>query len=418
MTRIVQGAARLLVAGACVLAVSGCQPGKKESVQRGYRGTAMEEIYDKSDLAKKVAAVAAHIPAPIAPAGPPTAGPSPWKNVQVLTDVSPGEFTRTMLAMSTWVAGTGNCAYCHNLADMSADTNAGGTPIYTKLTARRMLRMVRDINGNYEAHVKNTGVTCYTCHLGQPVPKTTWVYDGNPNQVERYFLDRSAVRVQTHQVAASNDNRSSVKQTEFTYAVMLKISTGLGVSCSECHNSRAFNSWEQAPPQRVQALHGAEMVRHINYQYLLPLNAVLPASRLGPMGDAPKALCATCHNGAYKPLYGYPMAKDYPALWGRTEWNGQPFPAIPAGEAVAATAPAPTGGIGTSPTSPSTGAAAAPAAAPSQAPAGNSATGAMGGQGPTGTPSPEAAPRTPRSGAMGGRGPSGKAKPVVPPPTQ
>jgi photosynthetic reaction center cytochrome c subunit len=107
---------------------------------------------------------------------------------------------------------------------------------------------------------------------------------------------------------------------------MMKISSGLGVSCSECHNSRAFNSWEQAPPQRVQALHGAEMVRHVNYQYLLPLNAVLPASRLGPMGDAPKVSCATCHNGAYKPLYGYPMAKDYPALWGRAEWTGQPFP--------------------------------------------------------------------------------------------
>ena len=233
-----------------------------------------------------------------------------------------------MLAMSTWVAGTGNCAYCHNLADMAADTMAGGAPIYTKLTARRMLLMVRDLNGNYEAHVKNTGVTCYTCHLGKPVPKSTWVYDGKPNQVDRYFLDRSAVCVQTHVVEASNDNRSSVKQTEWTYAVMIKMSRALGVSCNECHNSRAFNSWEQAPPQRVQAFRGVEMVRHANYQYLLLLNSVLPTSRLGPMGDAPKVYCATCHNGVYKPLYGYPMAKDYPALWGRTEWNGHPFPAI------------------------------------------------------------------------------------------
>ena len=401
MTRIVRGTARLVAAGACLLVLVGCQPGKKESVQRGYRGTAMEEIYDKSDLAKKVAAVAAHIPAPIPPAGPPTAGPSPWRNVQVLTDVSPAEFTRTMLAMSTWVAGTGNCAYCHNIAVMSADTSAGGAPIYTKLTARRMLRMVRDINGNYEAHVRNTGVTCYTCHLGQPVPKSTWVYNGNPNQVERYFLDRSAVRVQTHTVAASNDNRSSVKQTEFTYAVMMKISNGLGVSCSECHNSRAFNSWEQAPPQRVQALIGAEMVRHVNYQYLMPLNAVLPASRLGPMGDSPKALCATCHNGAYKPLYGYPMAKDYPALWGRTVWNGQPFPAIPASSPAAtdgpagAAAPAPATGAAPATPGPTTRASAAPAAAtpaPAQAapaPAADPGAGAMGGRGVPGKKDPQ-----------------------------
>ena len=27
-----------------------------------------------------------------------------------------------------------------------------------------------------------------------------------------------------------------------------------------------------------------------------------------------KVNCATCHQGVYKPLYGAPMAKDYPAL--------------------------------------------------------------------------------------------------------
>jgi photosynthetic reaction center cytochrome c subunit len=175
MTCLVPGAARLLVAAACLAVVAACQPGKKESAQRGYRGTGMELIVDKTDIDRELHRVAAGIPPALPPAGPPTAGPSPWRNVQVLTDVSPAEFTRTMLAMSTWVAGTGNCAYCHNIADMSADTSAGGTPLYTKLTARRMLRMVRDIYGYYEAHVKNTGVTCYTCHLGQPVPKSTWV---------------------------------------------------------------------------------------------------------------------------------------------------------------------------------------------------------------------------------------------------
>lgn len=400
MTRMLPGAAQLLAAGACLLTVAGCQPGKKETVQRGYRGTAMELLYDKSDLDSKFAHVAAGIPAPIAPVGPPTAGPSPWRNVQVLTDVGPAEFTRTMLAMSTWVAGTGNCAYCHNLADMSADTMAGGTPIYTKLTARRMLRMVRDINGNYEAHVRNTGVTCYTCHLGKPVPKSTWVYDGNPNQVDRYFLDRSAVRVQTHIVAPSNANRSSVKQTEFTYAVMMKMSGALGVSCNECHNSRAFNSWIQAPPQRVQAYHGVQMVRHANYQYLLPLNSVLPASRLGPMGDAPKVYCATCHNGAYKPLYGYPMAKDYPALWGRTAWNGQPFPAIPA-STPAATDTAATGASDASAVAAPQAPAAARAPAPSAA-----APGAAAPAQPTPQPAKDAGP-----GAMGGRGAPGKTTP-------
>jgi photosynthetic reaction center cytochrome c subunit len=140
------------------------------------------------------------------------------------------------------------------------------------------------------------------------------------------------------------------------------------------------------------------MVRHVNYQYLLPLNAVLPASRLGPMGDAPKVLCATCHNGAYKPLYGYPMAKDYPALWGRAEWNGQAFPAIPASVpaategAPAAAAPAPAPGAAPAAQAPATTSPATTTPAPAEAtpaPATNPGAGAMGGRGVTGKKAPQ-----------------------------
>jgi photosynthetic reaction center cytochrome c subunit len=66
----------------------------------------------------------------------------------------------------------------------------------------------------------------------------------------------------------------------------------------------------------------------VNQNYLAPLQPVYPAVRLGAMGDAPKAQCVTCHNGAYKPLYGAQMAKDFPAMWGRADWNGVPFPSI------------------------------------------------------------------------------------------
>jgi photosynthetic reaction center cytochrome c subunit len=44
------------------------------------------------------------------------------------------------------------------------------------------------------------------------------------------------------------------------------------------------------------------------------LKPVFPAARLGPLGDVPKVGCATCHQGAYKPLYAAPMLKNYPAL--------------------------------------------------------------------------------------------------------
>jgi photosynthetic reaction center cytochrome c subunit len=48
------------------------------------------------------------------------------------------------------------------------------------------------------------------------------------------------------------------------------------------------------------------------------------------MGDVAKVNCATCHQGAYKPLYGAQMAKDYAGL------VGAPAPAASAATPVAA----------------------------------------------------------------------------------
>ena len=308
--------ALLLAANACI------GENTTDSVQVGYRGTAMEQNYDRAKVTASFKQV--RIPDPLPPAGESPPGPLPWKNVQVLNDISVGEFNRTMVAMSTWVAGTGNCAYCHNLANMASDTLPNGKPLYTKLVARRMLQMTRQINGQYSQHVKNTGVTCYTCHLGKPLPNGLWFYSSQTDYL-RHYLDRDGARVITQQVAPSNANRSSVKQTEWTYSLMISQSKSLGVNCTYCHNSRQFASWKEAPPARVTAYHGILMLRDVNQSYLAPLQPVYPAVRLGQLGDAPKAQCVTCHNGNYKPLYGAQMVKHYPALWGRPDWDGVPF---------------------------------------------------------------------------------------------
>ena len=39
-----------------------------------------------------------------------------------------------------------------------------------------------------------------------------------------------------------------------------------------------------------------------------------PAHRKGELGDVPKLNCATCHQGAYKPLNGAQMASEFPEL--------------------------------------------------------------------------------------------------------
>lgn len=331
--------------------LTGCQFfEKRDNVQLGFRGTAMELTVGHEDRAQKVNAIT--LPPVLPPAGPSPPGPLPWRNVQVLNDISIGEFNRMMVAMSTWVAGNGNCAYCHDVRNLAADTLADGKPIYTKVVARRMLQMTREINANWSQHVANTGVTCYTCHRGKPVPEGIWFYNGHATQVQRHYLDRDGARVVSHEISPSNANRSSVKQTEWTYALMISMSKALDVNCTYCHNSRQFASWEQAPKARVTAYHGIRMLRELNTGYLGPLQSVLPKERLGPMGDAPKLQCLTCHQGAYKPLYAAQLAHAYPAIWGRNEWNGAPFPAASRYPAPSVSAPAPPAASSPAPAAP------------------------------------------------------------------
>ena len=96
---------------------------------------------------------------------------------------------------------------------------------------------------------------------------------------------------------------------------MIHWSNSLGVNCTYCHNTQAFADWgANATPQRATAWYGIRMAREINNEYMVPLTKTFPANRLGPTGDVAKANCATCHQGAYKPLYGAAMAKHYPGM--------------------------------------------------------------------------------------------------------
>jgi len=302
-------------AGFLCLSLSSCQLGEKESIQVGFRGVAKEVNFDVSAL--NAALVSNRVPPPLPPAGP--SPPGNWQNVQVLTDISANEFNRTMLAITQWVSPQQGCGYCHNLANFAADS-LNGKPIYTKIVSRTMLRMNRDINRNWNEHVAYTGVTCYTCHRGNPLPNGLWWYT-DEDQYLRYYLDRPDARIQSRTVSGTPVNRTSLKQAAWTYAVMNSQSRALGVNCTYCHNSRQWSSWTQSSPTRVIAMYGAQMTRYLNVNYLLPLQPVYPEYRLGPMGDAPKMQCVTCHNGVYKPLFGVSMVKDYPALWGGPTWD-------------------------------------------------------------------------------------------------
>jgi photosynthetic reaction center cytochrome c subunit len=256
--------------------------------------------------------------------------------VKVLGNLSVNEFTRLMLSMTSWVAPAEGCAYCHNPANFAEDVK------YTKVVARRMIEMTRHINADWKVHVAETGVTCYTCHRGNPVPNNIWHKEEEQAKGADFIGDRAGQNLAANSVvgtslpsdpftpfllgeldirvngttALPNGNRHSIKQAEWTYGLMTHMSSALGVNCTYCHNTQSFSNWNGNPPQRSTAWYGIRMARDLNKDYMEPLASVFPEHRLGPTGDAPKANCATCHQGAYKPLFGQSMLKDHPQLAG------------------------------------------------------------------------------------------------------
>ncbi|MGD8642632.1 MAG: photosynthetic reaction center cytochrome PufC, partial [Chromatiales bacterium] len=147
----------------CVLLITACEHPPVDTVQRGYRGTGMEGVFNPRIIEDKVAANIPPEPSPPASPDGPKASQI-YQNVQILGDLSIAQFTRLMGAMTSWVSPEQGCNYCHVPGNFASDD------IYTKKVARVMLAMTQRTNEGWQAHVGNTGVTCYTCHRGNPVP--------------------------------------------------------------------------------------------------------------------------------------------------------------------------------------------------------------------------------------------------------
>ena len=345
MTGLLSKFAVIAIAGSAML-LGGCELGRKNSTQTGYRGTGLEQVVDASSIAKAAAIPPA--PYPLPPDGGPSAGAS-YQNLKVLGGVSKERFDHLMAEMSQWVApASEGCNYCHNPENMASDEK------YTKVVARRMLQMTQNINSKWATHVKGTGVTCYTCHRGNGVPEYKWaIAEGtpNPNSIRgnrrgqnapdpnvgyaalpsdpfaNYLTSPAQIRVAGNNQYPQANHKVSIKDAEKTYGLMMHISSALGVNCTYCHNSQSFRAWNLSRAQRGTAYYGIRMVRDINEQYIGSLQSVFPANRKGPHGDVYKVNCTTCHQGVSKPLGGVSMLAQAPVL------SGASAPAVAAASA-------------------------------------------------------------------------------------
>ena len=312
--------------------------------------TSQEVAFPANDQFVPVAAGYASnkAPPPLAPAD--AGGPSAiekYKNVKVLTDVSAAEFMRLQYAITAWVSPKQGCDYCHVGTNYAADDKP------QKGVARIMLQMTRHLNADWKTHVAPAGMTCYTCHRGQPVPGQSWFPDAPKpehqmvgyqdnwqesadtvrkffpdNGFAEYFLDDQPIGVISTTAEPSKTIGSWPEATRI-YEMMMQLSDGIGVNCGYCHQSRAFQDWSQSSPYRWNAWYAIRMVRDLNRNFLLPIAAILPQSRtlehenaIPVIPDRMKGaqignglvVCATCHFGIPQPLNGANMVNDYPGL--------------------------------------------------------------------------------------------------------
>lgn len=341
--------AALLFVAACVAAVIFLTFERPPvvSTQVGFRGTGMEQVVNPRTRAVLVARNQLPAAPDAADTDGPTAGET-YENVFVLRDLSLPQFGRLMQAMTDWVAPEQGCNYCHNPDNLAAEEP------YTKIVSRRMLQMVRQVNTQWAAHftaTEGSGVTCYTCHRGQPVPAETWTSsppvprsglqaDWGQNHPSRaangsslprdpftqYLLQDANIRVYST-TSLPGYNTASMMRAEETYSLMISISQALGVNCTFCHNTQNFAGWAASPPARLTAWHGIRMVRDINNAFMVPLTPLFAQNPLGPpqeglriprigaqMGDVLKVNCATCHQGLNRPFNGVPQLRDFPEL--------------------------------------------------------------------------------------------------------
>jgi len=90
------------------------------------------------------------------------APPPPPTNLKVLKVSTGAEVSQIM---RTFAAALGvQCAYCHMAGNYASDENP------KKDEARKMIRMTQQINANFPD--SKMYVSCYTCHRGEPQPKT------------------------------------------------------------------------------------------------------------------------------------------------------------------------------------------------------------------------------------------------------
>ena len=259
-----------------IMLVTWGQPYATESMQTGPRGTAMvvtKFVSDKDVENPSLVTYAETLEAAAA------------SEAEVVDSPVSDELTR---AMREW---TGIPTLYSGQEDSYQDT-----------VASMMIGMTQALNNEWDGHIGETGVNCYTCHRGEAVPSYVWFqahpsvevmdgWGGVQNRVtalsQSTSLPSDALpkllvednRITVHDLeprVAAEEGDPTWQDTERTYSLMNYFSNSLNVNCVFCHNSRAFYDPEQVTPQWSTEMLGISMVQELNNDWLVPLEDVYP----------------------------------------------------------------------------------------------------------------------------------------------
>jgi photosynthetic reaction center cytochrome c subunit len=224
-----------------------------------------------------------------------------------------------------------------------------GNDSYQTQVAYSMIEMTQNINQNWAAHVQanaEVGVTCYTCHRGQPVPNNIWFRVGPVN-------NNAAGWPAIQNRVTMTSNFTSLPSTYLEHFLLQDEDGFYGVAQVHDLASRVENlAGRSAHPADGNDLCLDELLRQLAGRELRVLSqqprvlrshaghpamvdrkprhhhgagaagAVHPAARRGPAGrtsrsdlrDVPKLACRTCHQGEQQPLNGLNVIANWPEL--------------------------------------------------------------------------------------------------------
>lgn len=193
-----------------------------------------------------------------------------FKNIELLKGRKASRLPGMMSAL-TGLLGV-DCAHCHAPREWEKETPA-------KQTARKHFDMLKVANDQLE--IQNPGVTCYTCHRGNPLPQPP---PASFRPTDEMLKQSDQDKRPAEEVYKNVQSLRGVPAGRWMI-IMTMFTRSLGVDCNHCHVQDRFELDDKPAKQTAR-----KMLRMVS--------AIAREIYKGPTSIN----CYTCHRGQPRPV--------------------------------------------------------------------------------------------------------------------